>query len=118
MAGARLGDLGHRIQRHVEGRGYSVVREYCGHGIGRAFHEEPQLLHFGEPDRGRRLESGTVLTVEPMVNAGAPEVRVLDDQWTAVTADGSLSSQFEHTVAVTDGRPRRVVPLRRSGLLS
>ncbi len=105
IAGARLGDVGHRIQRLVEGRGYSVVRDYCGHGIGRAFHEEPQLLHFGEPNQGRRLEPGTVLTVEPMVNAGAPEVRVLDDQWTAVTVDGSLSSQFEHTVAITDDGP-------------
>ena len=105
VAGARLGDVGHRIQHHVESRGYSVVRDYCGHGIGRAFHEEPQLLHFGEPDQGRRLEPGTVLTVEPMVNAGGPEVRVLDDQWTAVTADGALSSQFEHTVAVTDDGP-------------
>ena len=81
------------------------MRDYCGHGIGRAFHEEPQLLHFGTPNTGRRLEPGTVFTVEPMVNAGGPEVRVLDDNWTAVTADGSLSSQFEHTVAVTDNGP-------------
>lgn len=105
VSGARLGDVGHRIQQHVEGQGYSVVRDYCGHGIGRAFHEEPQLLHFGTPNTGRRLEPGTVFTIEPMVNAGGPEVRVLDDNWTAITADGSLSCQFEHTVAVTDGGP-------------
>jgi methionyl aminopeptidase len=104
-AGARLGDVGYTIQQHVEGKGYSVVREYCGHGIGRAFHEEPQLLHFGTPGSGRRLEPGTVFTVEPMVNAGDADVRVLDDQWTAVTLDGSLSSQFEHTVAVTADGP-------------
>ena len=105
VAGARLGDVGHVIQRRVEVEGFSVVRDYCGHGIGRAFHEEPQLLHFGTAGTGRRLEPGTVFTVEPMVNEGGIEVRVLDDQWTAVTADGSLSTQFEHTVAVTEDGP-------------
>lgn len=103
--GARLGDIGHSIQRRIEAEGFSVVRDYCGHGIGRAFHEEPQLLHFGTPGTGRRLEPGTVFTIEPMVNVGTPDVRVLDDEWTAVTADGSLSTQFEHTVAVTEAGP-------------
>lgn len=105
VAGARLGDLGAGIQQRIEADNFSVVRDYCGHGIGRAFHEEPQLLHFGTSGTGRRLEPGTVFTVEPMVNAGGHECRVLDDQWTAVTADGSLSTQFEHTVAVTDAGP-------------
>ena len=105
VAGARLGDVGHSIQQRVEAEGFSIVRDYCGHGIGRSFHEEPQLLHFGIAGTGRRLEPGTVFTVEPMVNVGTPDVRILDDQWTAVTADGSLSTQFEHTVAVTDAGP-------------
>ena len=105
VPGARLGDVGHAIQSHVEAQGFSVVRDYCGHGIGRNFHEEPQLLHFGTPGTGRRLEPGTVFTIEPMVNAGVPDVRVLDDQWTAVTVDGALSTQFEHTVAVTGDGP-------------
>ena len=103
--GQRLGDLGYAIQSHVEAAGFSIVREYCGHGIGRAFHEEPQLLHFGTPDTGRRLEAGIVLTVEPMVNEGVADSRVLDDNWTAVTQDGKLSAQFEHTVAVTANGP-------------
>jgi len=101
----RLGDLGHLIQNFVELHGYSVVRDYCGHGIGRDFHEEPQVLHFGLPGTGRRLEPGMVFTVEPMVNQRGPEVRVLADNWTAVTADGQLSAQFEHTVAVTEIGP-------------
>jgi methionyl aminopeptidase len=104
-ADQRLGDVGHAIQSHVEGEGFSVVREYCGHGIGRAFHEEPQLLHFGMPDTGRRLEAGIVFTIEPMVNEGTADTRVLDDEWTAVTQDGKLSAQFEHTVAVTANGP-------------
>jgi methionyl aminopeptidase len=103
--GNRLGDVGSAIQVPVEAAGYSIVREYCGHGIGREFHEEPQLLHFGMPGTGRRLQAGMVFTVEPMVNQGGPEVRVLDDDWTALTADGSLSVQFEHTVAVTGNGP-------------
>ncbi len=105
VCGSRLGDVGHAIQSFVEGEGYSVVREYCGHGIGRAFHEEPQLLHFGQPSTGRRLESGTVFTVEPMVNEGGAEVVVLADNWTAVTRDGKLSAQFEHTVLITENGP-------------
>jgi methionyl aminopeptidase len=105
LPGARLGDVGHGIQSRVEAESFSVVRDYCGHGIGRTFHEEPQLLHFGTAGTGRRLEPGTVFTVEPMVNVGTPDVRVLDNQWTAITADGSLSTQFEHTVAVTEDGP-------------
>ena len=101
----RLGDVGHIIQSYVEAQGYSVVREYCGHGIGRAFHEEPQLAHFGTAGTGRRLQAGMVFTVEPMVNQGNPGVRVLDDNWTALTEDGMLSAQFEHTVTVTKGEP-------------
>ena len=103
--GIQLGDIGYIIQRHAENHGFSVVREYCGHGIGRAFHEEPQLLHFGQPSTGRRLESGTVFTVEPMVNEGGAEVVVLADNWTAVTRDGKLSAQFEHTVLITENGP-------------
>ena len=101
----RLGDIGHSIQSHAEKYGYSVVREYCGHGIGREFHEEPQLLHYGSANTGRRLQIGMVFTIEPMINAGCKETRLLDDGWTAVTADGSLSAQFEHTVAVTSKGP-------------
>jgi len=103
--GKRLGDIGHAIQSYVEAQGYSVVRDYCGHGIGRAFHEDPQLLHFGLPGTGRRLQAGMVFTVEPMVNQGYPGVRVLEDDWTAVTEDGKLSAQFEHTVAITRDGP-------------
>lgn len=101
VLGKRLGDVGNVIQTFVEAEGLSVVREYCGHGLGRSFHEEPQLLHYGDPGTGRRLQAGMVFTVEPMVNSGAAETRLLEDNWTAVTADGSLSAQFEHTVAVT-----------------
>jgi methionyl aminopeptidase len=99
--GARLGDLGHTIQAFVEGQGYSVVREYCGHGIGRVFHEDPQVLHYGEPGTGLALEAGMTFTVEPMVNAGRRHVKLLGDGWTVVTKDHSLSAQWEHTVLVT-----------------
>jgi methionyl aminopeptidase len=99
--GAALGDIGHAIQRHAEARGYSVVREFCGHGIGRRFHEEPQVLHYGRPGTGLRLEPGLIFTIEPMVNAGRREVRELADGWTIVTKDHSLSAQWEHTVLVT-----------------
>ena len=105
VPGNRLGDIGHAIQSYVEAQGYSVVRDYCGHGLGRAFHEDPQVLHFGFAGSGRRLQSGMVFTIEPMVNQGTADVRVLDDDWTAVTADGKLSAQFEHTVAVTRDGP-------------
>jgi methionyl aminopeptidase len=100
--GARLGDIGAAIQTFVEAQHYSVVREYCGHGIGRVFHDAPSILHFGRPDEGPELRPGMFFTVEPMINAGRWEVKVLNDGWTAVTKDRSLSAQFEHTVAVTE----------------
>jgi methionyl aminopeptidase len=100
--GAFLGDIGAEIQRHAESRGYSVVREFCGHGIGRRFHEEPQVLHYGRPGTGLRLEPGMIFTVEPMINAGKPAIRELADGWTIVTKDHSLSAQWEHTVLVTE----------------
>jgi methionyl aminopeptidase len=100
--GTRLGDVGHAIQTHVEKNRFSVVREYCGHGIGRVFHEDPQVLHYGKPATGLELVPGMTITVEPMVNAGKREVRLLADGWTVVTRDHSLSAQWEHTVLVTD----------------
>jgi methionyl aminopeptidase len=100
--GARLGDLGAAIQSFVEGEHLSVVREYCGHGIGRIFHEDPQVLHYGEPGTGMELKSGMIFTVEPMVNVGKRHVRLLGDGWTVVTKDRSLSAQWEHTVLVTE----------------
>ncbi len=100
--GGRLGDIGYAIQTHAEEHGYSVVREFCGHGIGRKFHEEPQVLHYGRPGTGLRLEPGMTFTIEPMINAGKPEIRQLADGWTVVTKDHSLSAQWEHTVLVTD----------------
>jgi methionyl aminopeptidase len=99
--GTRLGDLGHAVQKSAEGQGFSVVREYCGHGIGRIFHEDPQVLHYGTPGTGMALEPGMTFTIEPMINAGRPEVRLLPDGWTVVTKDHSLSAQWEHTVLVT-----------------
>ena len=99
--GATLGDLGHAIQSYVESNRFSVVRDFCGHGIGRRFHEAPNILHFGRPGEGPVLRPGMFFTIEPMVNAGRPEVKVLDDGWTAVTRDRSLSAQFEHMVGVT-----------------
>lgn len=101
--GARLGDIGHAIQTHAEAHHYSVVREYCGHGIGRQFHEDPQILHFGRPGEGMEIVPGMTFTVEPMINAGRRDVRLLPDDWTVVTRDHSLSAQWEHTVYVTDG---------------
>lgn len=101
-AGAHLGDIGYAIQSHAEHHGFSVVREYCGHGIGRIFHEDPQVLHYGKPGDGMELVPGLTFTVEPMINAGRPEVRLLPDNWTVVTRDHSLSAQWEHTVLVTD----------------
>jgi methionyl aminopeptidase len=99
--GATLGDIGHAIQSFVEGHKYSVVREYCGHGIGREFHEEPQVLHYGQPGEGVILEPGMCFTIEPMVNAGKRQVKLLPDGWTVVTKDRSLSAQWEHTILVT-----------------
>ncbi len=100
--GTRLGDLGSAVQKHAESHGYSVVREYCGHGIGRRFHEEPHILHYGKPDTGMQLSPGMTFTVEPMINAGKKETRLQADRWTVVTSDGSLSAQWEHTVLVTE----------------
>ena len=100
-AGARLSDIGAAVQRHVEAAGFSVVREFVGHGIGQTLHEEPQIPNYGTPGRGPRLAEGMVLAIEPMVNMGGAGVKVLSDGWTAVTKDGSLSAHFEHTVAVT-----------------
>jgi len=99
--GARLSDIGHAIQERAEGAGFGVVREFAGHGIGKRLHEEPWIPNYGRAGRGPRLEAGMVLAVEPMVTAGRPDVRMLDDEWTAVTADGSLAAHFEHTILVT-----------------
>jgi methionyl aminopeptidase len=99
--GIQLGDIGAAIQKHVEAHGCSVVREYCGHGIGREFHEDPQVLHYGKPGTGMSLQEGMTFTIEPMVNAGRRHVRLLPDGWTVVTKDHSLSAQWEHTVLVT-----------------
>ena len=103
--GGRISDIGHAIQKHVEAHGFSVVREFVGHGIGAALHEEPQIANYGEPGRGPRLAEGMTLAIEPMVNMGKPAVRMLADGWTAVTRDASLSAHFEHTVAVTKNGP-------------
>jgi methionyl aminopeptidase len=100
--GVRLGDIGHAIQNHAENNNCSVVREYCGHGIGRVFHEDPQVLHYGKPDTGLVLEPGMTFTIEPMVNIGKRQVKLLPDEWTVVTKDHSLSAQWEHTNLVTD----------------
>ncbi|RZJ41001.1 MAG: type I methionyl aminopeptidase [Brevundimonas sp.] len=119
--GARLGDIGHAIETHAKRGGYSVVRDYCGHGIGREMHEAPQVLHFGKPGTGLVLKEGMTFTIEPMLNQGRRDVAEGDDGWTVVTADGKLSAQFEHTVAVVKGGVR-VLTLRpeegRSGQLS
>jgi methionyl aminopeptidase len=100
--GARLGDIGHAIQQHTEAQGFTVVREYCGHGIGRIYHEDPQVLHYGKPGTGLELRAGMTFTIEPMINAGKRDVKLLPDGWTVVTRDHSLSAQWEHTVLVTD----------------
>jgi len=100
--GRSLGDIGHAIQQHAEAAGYSVVREFCGHGIGKVFHEEPQVLHYGKPGTGLKLQAGMTFTIEPMINAGRPEIRELTDGWTIVTKDHSLSAQWEHTILVTE----------------
>jgi methionyl aminopeptidase len=100
--GVKLGDIGHAIQQHAEANNCSVVREYCGHGIGRKFHEDPQVLHYGTPGTGVELEAGMTFTIEPMINIGKRHVKLLPDQWTVVTKDHSLSAQWEHTILVTD----------------
>jgi methionyl aminopeptidase len=107
--GNRLSDISHAVQRHVEAAGYSVVTEFVGHGIGRQLHEEPQVPNYGKPGQGPRLQAGMVLAIEPMVNMGGPAVRVLDDRWTAVTVDGSLSAHFEHTIAIQPSGPAVVL---------
>jgi methionyl aminopeptidase len=118
--GGRVSDIGHAVQRHVESHGFSIVREFVGHGIGQKMHEDPQIPNYGEPGRGQRLAEGMVLAIEPMVNAGKAAVKVLSDGWTAVTRDHSLAAHFEHTVAVTADGPwiltARSVPI--AGLVS
>lgn len=99
--GARLGDIGHVIQQHAEKNRYSVVREYCGHGIGRVFHEEPQVMHYGRPGTGLELKEGMTFTIEPMINQGKKDCKLLPDDWTVVTKDHKLSAQWEHTILVT-----------------
>jgi methionyl aminopeptidase len=105
VVNARLGDLGAAVQNYAESRGYSVVRQFVGHGTGRQMHEDPQVPNFGQAGSGKRLKQGLVIAVEPMVNAGAPDVEVLDDKWTAVTKDRSMSAHFEHTIAITEEGP-------------
>ena len=111
--GAQLGDIGHAIQNHAEKRNYSIVRDYCGHGIGRQFHEEPQVLHYGSPNTGLVLQAGMTFTIEPMLNIGKRDVKLLQDDWTVVTKDKSLSAQWEHTILVTE--PGFDVLTKRSG---
>lgn len=107
VVGNRLTDISHAVQRHVESAGFSVVTEFVGHGIGRQLHEEPQVPNYGKPGQGPRLQVGMVLAIEPMVNMGKSAVRILEDRWTAVTVDGSLSAHFEHTIAIQpNGAPR------------
>lgn len=110
--GAHIGDIGSAIERHAKRNGYSIVREYCGHGIGRDMHEEPQVLNFGRPGSGMKLREGMIFTIEPMVNQGTRKVATADDGWTVVTSDGKLSAQFEHTVAVTSAGVE-ILTLRR-----
>jgi methionyl aminopeptidase len=105
VPGSRLSDIGNAVQKRAEGKSYSVVRQFVGHGIGRQMHEPPQIPNYGKPGRGPRLQPGMVFAIEPMVNVGTEKVRMLDDEWTAVTADGELSAHFEHTVAITDDGP-------------
>jgi methionyl aminopeptidase len=114
MPGNRIGDIGHAVQRYVEARGFSVVRDFTGHGIGRHLHEKPDVPNYGQPGSGMKLRPGMVLAVEPMVNQGTDEVMILEDQWTAVTRDSKLSAHFEHTVLITEGGPE-VLTRRRAG---
>jgi len=109
VVGNRLTDISNAVQRHVEAAGYSVVTEFVGHGIGRQLHEEPQVPNYGKPGQGPRLQPGMVLAIEPMVNMGGSAVKVLDDRWTAVTADGSFSAHFEHTIAIQPVGPARIL---------
>lgn len=109
VVGNRLSDISHAIQRHAEAAGFSVVRDFVGHGIGRQLHEEPQVPNYGEPGQGPRLQVGMVLALEPMINAGDYRVRILEDRWTAVTVDGSLSAHYEHTIAIQPSGPPRIL---------
>ena len=109
VVGNRLSDISHAVQTHVEAAGFSVVTEFVGHGIGRQLHEEPQVPNYGKPGQGPRLQAGMVLAIEPMVNMGKSAVRILDDRWTAVTQDGSLSAHFEHTIAIQPKGPARIL---------
>jgi len=111
VVGNRVSDISHAVQHHAEGANYSVVTEFVGHGIGRRLHEEPQVPNYGEPGKGPRLKPGMTLAIEPMVNMGQPETRLLPDGWTAVTRDGSLSAHFEHTIVVTEAGPRILTTL-------
>ena len=105
VEGKRIGDIGHAVQTYCEARGYSVVRELCGHGVGKKLHEEPNVPNYGRPGTGPLLKNGMCIAIEPMINAGGHEVKVLSDRWTTVTADGSLSAHFEHTIAITSDGP-------------
>jgi methionyl aminopeptidase len=109
VVGNRLSDISHAVQQHAEAAGFSVVTDFVGHGIGRQLHEEPQVPNYGKPGQGPRLQEGMVLAIEPMINMGKSGVRVLDDRWTAVTSDGSLSAHFEHTIAVQASGPPRIL---------
>jgi len=109
MVGHRLSDISHAVQQHVESAGYAVVTEFVGHGIGRQLHEEPQVPNYGKPGQGPRLQAGMVLAIEPMVNMGGAAVKVLEDRWTAVTVDGSLSAHFEHTIVIEPSGPPRIL---------
>ena len=110
----QLGDIGHAIQNYAESHGFSVVREYCGHGIGRVYHEDPQVLHYGTPGTGLELKPGMTFTIEPMINAGKRHVRLLPDGWTVVTKDHSLSAQWEHTLLVTNDN-HEILTMRAGG---
>lgn len=109
VVGNRLSDISHAIQQHAEAAGFSVVTDFVGHGIGRQLHEEPQVPNYGKPGQGPRLQVGMVLAIEPMINMGGSAVQVLDDRWTAVTRDGSLSAHFEHTIAIQSSGPPRIL---------
>ena len=102
MPGNTLGDIGYAIQNYVEKHQFSVVRDFCGHGIGKVFHDEPNILHYGLPSTGLKLQPGMFFTIEPMINIGKPDVKILADGWTAVTRDRSLSAQYEHTIGITE----------------
>ena len=117
LAGGRIGDISHAIQSFAEANGFSVVREFVGHGIGTSLHEAPEVPNFGAAGHGIRLLPGMTLAIEPMVNMGGPEVRILSDDWTVVTADGKLSAHYENTVLITDGDPQILTPIEGDGFV-